>query len=173
MEGEQEVYTEDGSEVDMTNIIDAPWKRFRSLDVVGKRSLKRRVREIAYPTTTGMSPPPEKIKTKGGMKTKGKKPLGYDVYCDPSYHEYVDHEKYSSKKYSKRSCSQLSQTSKKKPCNKFIVQFPDYIRPFSDDIVDVNSDGNYGLRVIASLHGYCEDGWTMVRRDLDNEIKGF
>lgn len=70
------------------------------------------------------------------------------------------------------SCSLLSQTSKKKPSKKFILQFPDHIRPFINDIVDVKSDGNYGFIVIASLHGHGEDGWPMVRRDLENEIKG-
>ncbi|CAK8531000.1 unnamed protein product [Lathyrus sativus] len=84
MEGEQEVDIEDGVEVDMTNEIDALWKRFRSLDVAGKRELKSRVCEIAYPITTKMVPPPEKIKTKGKILVR------YDVYRDPSYHEYVD-----------------------------------------------------------------------------------
>ncbi|CAK8563108.1 unnamed protein product [Lathyrus sativus] len=74
----------------MTNAIDALWKRFRSLDVAGKRALKSRVCEIAYPTTTKMVSPPEKIKTKGGVKRKGKKLIGYDIYRDFSYHEYVD-----------------------------------------------------------------------------------
>ncbi|CAK8564638.1 unnamed protein product [Lathyrus sativus] len=76
MEGEQEVDTEDGAEVDMTNAIDALWKRFRSLEVAGKRALTRKVCEIAYPTTTKMAPPSEKINTKGGVNKKGKKPVG-------------------------------------------------------------------------------------------------
>jgi alpha-glucosidase len=37
--------------------------------------------------------------------------------------------------------------------------------------VDVESDGNCGFRVIASLHGYSQDGWAMVRRELDMEIR--
>ncbi|XP_050889988.1 uncharacterized protein LOC127095326 [Lathyrus oleraceus] len=102
---------------------------------------------------------------------KGKKPVGYDVYRDPSYHEYVDQANCSSQKSSKRTCSRLSQTSKKKPSNKFTLQFPNHIILFIDDTVDIKSDGNYGFRVIASLHGYGEDGWSMVHRDLDNEIR--
>ncbi|CAK8539607.1 unnamed protein product [Lathyrus sativus] len=134
----------------MSNEIDALWKRFRSIDVAGKKTIKIRTCEIAYPTTTRMCSPPEKIKTKGGVKTKGNKPVGYDVYCDPPYHEYVDQENSSSQKYSNRSCSQLSQISKKKPSDRFIVQFLDHIRPFIDDTVDIKSDGNSGFRVIAS-----------------------
>ncbi|KAI5391986.1 hypothetical protein KIW84_076689 [Lathyrus oleraceus] len=38
------------------------------------------------------------------------------------------------------------------------------------DVVNVESDGNCGFRVIASLHGYGEDGWSMVRRELGLEL---
>ncbi|XP_058741370.1 uncharacterized protein LOC131613742 [Vicia villosa] len=167
MEGNQDVDADDGSEIDMTNAIDEIWKRWRSLDVVGKRALKSRVCEIAYTTTTKMCPPPEKIKTKGGVKKKEKRHVGYDVYRDPSGYEYVDQAHSSSRKYSKRLCSQLSQTSKNKEFDKYIVQFPDYIRPFIDDIVDVRDYGNCGFRAITSFHGYGTDGWSMVRRDLE------
>ncbi|CAK8575280.1 unnamed protein product [Lathyrus sativus] len=92
---------DDGSEVDMSSEIDELWKRFKSLDFVGKRALKSRVFELAFPTMTSMCPPPEKIKPKGGVKKKGKKPVEYDVDRDPSYHEYVNQ------------ASQPSQTSKK------------------------------------------------------------
>ncbi|CAK8573575.1 unnamed protein product [Lathyrus sativus] len=99
---------DDGSKVDMSSAIDELWKRFKSLDVVGKRELKSRVFELAFPTMTSMCPPPEKIKTKGGVKKKDKRSVGYDVYKDPSYHEYVDQLSQSSQRK-----SQPSQTSKK------------------------------------------------------------
>ncbi|CAK8570643.1 unnamed protein product [Lathyrus sativus] len=137
---------DDGSEVDMSSAIDELWKRFKSLDVVGKRALKSRVFELAFPTMTSMCPPPEKIKTKGGVKKKDKKPVGYDA----------------SKKLK---LSQSSQSSKQ-----FILQFPNHTRSYIDDVVNVASDGNCGFRVNASLHGYGEDGWPMVRRDLGLEI---
>ncbi|CAK8566494.1 unnamed protein product [Lathyrus sativus] len=41
---------------------------------------------------------------------------------------------------------------------------------YIDNVVNVVSDGNCGFRVIASLHGYGEDRWPMVRRDLRLEI---
>lgn len=50
--------------------------------------------------------------------------------------------------------------------------WPNQIRPFTDDIVDVESGGNCVFRVIAALHGYGEDGWSIIHRDLDNEIRG-
>ncbi|CAK8536918.1 unnamed protein product [Lathyrus sativus] len=105
----------------MSSVIDELWKRFKSLDVIGKGALKSRIFELAFPTMTSMCPPAEKVKTKEGVKKKDKKPVGSDVYIDHSYH-------------------------------------------------DVVSDGNCGFRVIASLHGYGEDGWPMVRRDLGLEI---
>ncbi|CAK8562903.1 unnamed protein product [Lathyrus sativus] len=182
---------DDGSEVDMSNVIDELWKRFKSLDFVGKRALKSRVFELAFPTMTSMYPPPEKIKTKGGVMKKGKKPVGYDVYRDPSYHEYVNQASQSSQRQSQPSQtskkyqpsqdsqkqSQPSQASKKlklsqssQSSKEFILQFPNHIRSYIDDVVNVVSDGNYGFRVIASLHGYGEDGWPMVHRDLGLEI---
>ncbi|XP_050880353.1 uncharacterized protein LOC127084029 [Lathyrus oleraceus] len=62
--------------------------------------------------------------------------------------------------------------SKKQPQSKkhFTLQFPNHIRTYIEDVVNVISDGNCGFRVIASLHGYGEDGWSMVRRDLELEI---
>ncbi|CAK8533280.1 unnamed protein product [Lathyrus sativus] len=118
MEVELKVDVNDGSEVDMSSAKDELWKRFRTLDVVGKRALKSRVCELAYPTMTSLCPPPEKIKTKGGVKKKGKKSVG----------SYIE------------------------------------------DVVDVASDGNCEFRVIASLHGYGEDDWPIVRQDLELEI---
>ncbi|XP_058742461.1 uncharacterized protein LOC131614949 [Vicia villosa] len=113
MEGELPLDEEAGSEVDMSNAIDELWRRFKSLDVVGKRALKSRVCEIAYPTTTSLCPPPEKIKTKGGVKRKEKKPVGYDVYRDPSSFEYADQASQSSQIQ-----SQASQTSRKQSQSK-------------------------------------------------------
>ncbi|KAI5442316.1 hypothetical protein KIW84_011402 [Lathyrus oleraceus] len=117
MEVELEVGEDDGSEVDMTSAMDELWRRFRSLDVIGKRVLNSRICELAYPTMTPLCPPPEKLKTKGGVKKKGK--------------------------------------------NQQNMMFIGTLRIMN---------GNCGFRVIASLHGYGEDGWAMVRRELGLEI---
>ncbi|KAI5442679.1 hypothetical protein KIW84_011641 [Lathyrus oleraceus] len=141
-----EVGEDDGSEVDMTAAMDELWRRFRSLDVIGKRALRSRVCELAYPTMTTLCPPPEKIKTKGGVKKKGKKPADYDFYRDPSYHEYVDKASQSSQRQ-----SQPSQTSKKIKLSKkqpqFILQFPNHIRSYIEDVVNVESDVRESLMI--------------------------
>ncbi|KAI5394098.1 hypothetical protein KIW84_060981 [Lathyrus oleraceus] len=84
---------------------------------------------------TPLCPPPEKLKTKGGVKKKGKKPAECDVYRDPSYHEYVDKASQSSQRQ-----SQPSQTSKKIKLSKkqpqFILQFPNDIRELGLEIID-------------------------------------
>lgn len=33
-------------------------------------------------------------------------------------------------------------------------QFPKHVRPYINDIIEGETDGNYGVRVIASLHAY-------------------
>lgn len=56
-------------------------------------------------------PTPQNIKTKRVVEKKGKKPLEYYIYPDPSYHEHVDQLYSSSQRSSKRSCTHLSQSS--------------------------------------------------------------
>jgi len=176
--------------------------------------LKSKVLELAYPATSSMCPPPDKVKTKGGVKKdKGKTPKGYDVYRDPSCWEYVDNEYSDSQGSSKRLCTQSSQPSQKQSSQKqpsqpslklpsqkqpsqkipsqpshklpsqkllsqtqqefhrLLVQFPEHIHPYIEDIVNVNPDGNCGFRAIALLLGYGEEGWPIVRRELDNEMR--
>ncbi|XP_073221248.1 uncharacterized protein [Cicer arietinum] len=179
MECELTQDTEDGSELDMSTEMNALWKRFRSLDVIGKRVLKSKVRELAFPSTSSICPPPEKVKTKGRVKkSKGMKPDGYDVYRDPSYFEHVNatygedigSQPSQSKKrqasQSKKHPSQSSHSSK----NLLLTQFPDIIQPYIDDIFDVAADGNCGFRVIALLLGFGEECWSLVRKRLDQEI---
>lgn len=72
MEVDIEVDANVGSRVNMSNAINKLWIRYISTDIVGKRALKIRVCEISYPTMTSICPPPEKLKTQGGVKKKGK-----------------------------------------------------------------------------------------------------
>ncbi|CAK8533869.1 unnamed protein product [Lathyrus sativus] len=103
MEVKLEEDVDDGLEVDMNSEIDELWKKFGSLDVIGKRALKSKVFELVFSTMTSLCPPPEKIENKGGVKKKGKKSVGYDVYRDPLYHEYVDQVSQSSQRQSQPS----------------------------------------------------------------------
>ncbi|XP_004512845.1 uncharacterized protein [Cicer arietinum] len=117
-----------------------------------KRVLKSKVHELAFPNTSSMCPPPEKVKTKGRVKkSKGKKSDEYDIYRDPSYFEHVN------ATYCKDLGSQLSQSSKKR-------------QPYIDEIFDVAADGNCGFRAIALLLGHGEECWYMVRNSLDQKI---
>jgi hypothetical protein len=50
-----------------------------------------------------------------------------------------------------------------------LIQLPNHIHPYIDLIVD--ADGNCGLPAIASLLGYGVEGWSIVRRELHNELK--
>nr|XP_027189376.1 uncharacterized protein LOC105851939 [Cicer arietinum] len=61
---------------------------------------------------------------------------------------------------------QQSQSSQ----HSFKTQFPTYIRPYIEDIVDVVADGNCGFRAIAALLGWTEESWALVRSQLDKEI---
>ncbi|XP_004498020.2 PKS-NRPS hybrid synthetase cheA-like [Cicer arietinum] len=80
------------SELSVKHEIDVIVKKFEELDVPGKISLKGKLREIAYPSTTSMFPPVAKVKTKGAPK-KGKSKISKrdkSTKCDPSWWEYVD-----------------------------------------------------------------------------------
>ncbi|XP_045802821.1 uncharacterized protein LOC123896485 [Trifolium pratense] len=139
-------------------------------------------------TSSSLCPPPEKIKTRGGVKNKdkGKVPNGYDVYRDPSYFEHVEREYGDSQGTSKRlrtqlsqpsqeqqsqpSQKQLSQMSKKMISQKYLGQFPDHIHPHIVDIIEMLGDGNCGFRAVAYLLGYTEEGWPIVRRELHEEL---
>ncbi|KAJ1439532.1 PKS-NRPS hybrid synthetase [Sesbania bispinosa] len=63
-------------------------RRFEELDLSGKVVLKSKMREVAFPETTTMCSPPDKVKTKGGVKGKFKSK--YSTKRDPSFFEHVD-----------------------------------------------------------------------------------
>jgi len=64
----------------------------------------------------------------------------------------------------------LSQPSQKQQeFHRSLGQFPEHIHPYVDEIVNVAPNGNCGFRAIALLLGYGEEGWPIVRRELDRE----
>ncbi|KAJ1385969.1 hypothetical protein SESBI_41221, partial [Sesbania bispinosa] len=63
-------------------------RRFEELDLSGKVLLKSKKSEVAFPETTSMCPPPDKVKTKGGIKGKCKSK--YSTKREPSLFEHVD-----------------------------------------------------------------------------------
>ncbi|XP_058764158.1 uncharacterized protein LOC131637576 [Vicia villosa] len=58
-------------------------RQFSTMDIVGQRALKKKVCDIAYPSTSSMCPPPVKYKPKRGIK-KSRKGEESDVHRDPS-----------------------------------------------------------------------------------------
>ncbi|KAJ1434374.1 MULE transposase domain [Sesbania bispinosa] len=117
--------------------IDEPWlglsvrpecdeviRRFEQLDLSGKVALKSKMREVAYPETTSMCPPPEKVKTKGGVKGKGKSK--YSTKREPSLFEHVD-SMHSQQESSSRHPDSFVQIPRCKKQVTLIDQFPSLI----------------------------------------------
>ncbi|KAI5419464.1 hypothetical protein KIW84_043584 [Lathyrus oleraceus] len=80
---------------------------------------------------------------------------------DPSYHEYVDKASQSSQRQ-----SQPSQTSKKIKLSKkqpqFIVQFPNHIRSYIEDVVNVESDAVRESLMIESFGSQPPEKWMSL-----------
>ncbi|XP_004511202.1 uncharacterized protein [Cicer arietinum] len=50
------------------------------------------------------------------------------------------------------------------------IHFPTFIHQYIEDIIGVVLDGNCGFRAIATLLGWTEESWLLVRTQLDKEI---
>nr|XP_027187201.1 uncharacterized protein LOC113785056 [Cicer arietinum] len=155
------------SDYDFSEELEAMKAYMKTHDIISQRIFKAKVREVVFPHTTSILAPPEKVRTKGASKKKKE----FDTPRDPSYWEYVDASQESAKarqpsQSSQRSARQQSQSSQ----HSFKTQFPTYIRPYIEDIVDVVADGNFGFRAIAALLGWTEESWALVRSQLDKEI---
>lgn len=48
--------------------------------------------------------------------------------------------------------------------------FPAFLHDYIYDIVNVECDGTCGFHAIATLLGWGEEPWFMVRTQLDNEV---
>ncbi|XP_027189060.2 uncharacterized protein [Cicer arietinum] len=136
------------SDYDFSEELEAMKAYMKKHDIISQRIFKAKVREVVFPHTTSILAPPEKVRTKGA----GKKKKEFDTPRDSSYWEYVDASQESAKarqpsQSSQRSARQQSQSSQ----HSFKTQFPTYIRPYIEDIVDVVADGNCGFRAIAAL----------------------
>ncbi|KAI5445618.1 hypothetical protein KIW84_013729 [Lathyrus oleraceus] len=51
-----------------------------------------------------------------------------------------------------------------------MFQFLDSLHPYINDIVDVGDDGNCGFWVIATLLGWGEKSWPLIRTHLDTQV---
>ncbi|KAJ1424222.1 Protein FAR1-RELATED SEQUENCE 6 [Sesbania bispinosa] len=145
-------------------------RTFEKLDLSGKVVLNSKMREVAFPETTSMCPPPNKIKTKGGVKGKFKSK--YSTKRDPSFFEHVDamHSQHES-------CSTQPPGFQSQPrCKKQVTildQLPSVLHLFIVRVDDVEADGNCGYRAIAASLGFGEDSWPVIRDELSRELVHF
>lgn len=63
-----------------------------------------------------------------------------------------------------------SQLSTKTSRHLYLSQFPAFLHPYIDDIIDVGDDENCGFRAIATLLGWGEDSWHFIRAQLDAQV---
>ena len=74
------------SELTITPEIDSILRQFANCDEAGKIALKKKLRELAYPATTSMFPPLEKVKAKGRPSLK----INLSTKRAPSLFEIVE-----------------------------------------------------------------------------------
>ena len=152
------------SEPTITPEIDSILRQFADCDEAGKIALKRKLRELAYPATTSMFPPLEKVKAKGRPSLK----INLSTKRAPSLFEIVESAHDSTSPAT--ACSVKVPKEKKL---KYIKCFPHQIHKHIVNIVDVKADGHCGYRSIAGLLGMGEDGWGTVQQDLTHELQTF
>lgn len=70
--------------------LEAIKRRFEASDHAGRVMIKAKARELAFPDTTSMCPPPDTIITKGAPKKDKKGKVDYSTKRDKSFWEHVD-----------------------------------------------------------------------------------
>ncbi|KAH6801481.1 hypothetical protein C2S52_001945 [Perilla frutescens var. hirtella] len=147
------------------------WSRFNTSDEVGKLALKRKLRELGNPTTTFLTPPLEKCKTKGRRSLKEL----YSTRRDPSYFEIGEtsilkcETEFIGKSLSDKKGDKIP-SRRSNRAMQFLDHFSLYIKPYVLGIFDVKADGHCGFRAIAALLGFGENYWKRVREDLIEEL---
>ena len=139
------------------------------------------MREMAFRDTTSLTPPVQKLKTKGAQKRKRSTLDDSSTTREPSFWEHVD---------AQFPDSQASQTKpplqkKKSVCVvnpsptptptqyiPFIDQMPNFMKPYIEKIVNVDGDGYCGYRVVAENLGLGSDSYGLVRLALIKELTG-
>ncbi|KAJ1421320.1 Protein FAR-RED IMPAIRED RESPONSE 1 [Sesbania bispinosa] len=146
-------------------------RRFDDLDMNGKVAFKYKVHELAFPNTTSMCPPPEKVRTKGS--TKGESQKKSSTKRDPSFFEYVNAMQSPHDSNSTRPSSSIlrTKTPKRKRVVPMIDQFPTVMHDFNERVTDVARDGNCGYHAISTLLGMGEESWPIIRQELYKELQ--
>ncbi|XP_058742955.1 uncharacterized protein LOC131615809 [Vicia villosa] len=143
-------------------------KHFNTLDIVGKRMMKKKVWELTHSSTTSMCLPSMKHTPKREIN-KRKQSQESDVHCDPSMWKYVKDSQGS--QTTKRLCTKPTESHlSSKSLRYYLSQFPIFLHKYIDDIIDVDDDGNCGFRAIGALLEMGEESWPLVREQLDVEV---
>ncbi|KEH37073.1 hypothetical protein MTR_2g030885 [Medicago truncatula] len=152
-------------------------ERLMKLPFQMKLEVKEGLRQLAFPETTMMSPPPRNVPTKGAKKkvdiarSKGKITSTSRI---PSSWEVVDSQNPDSElspspttsSYKRKKCARLGKTSLSPlpppsrypkpeaiPVMRHIDYMPHFMLPFIEKVVDVIGDGHCGFRAIAEFMG--------------------
>jgi len=179
-----------GQEVDAHFSVTEEWnaiqKRIKRSPYNMKLFIKQKLCELGFPEETMLKPPPRKVATKGAPKRVKSKPKTGRI---PSRWETIDaqnsdsqcsHAKSNGPKSKasrlgtcSRSQASSTPTSKPKPYLQipYISQIPHLMRPYVEDIVNVNGDGNCGFRVVARHMRLNEEDHVLVCHALINELK--
>uniref|UniRef100_A0A494G8Q9 MULE transposase domain-containing protein n=1 Tax=Solanum lycopersicum TaxID=4081 RepID=A0A494G8Q9_SOLLC len=177
-------------EVELKAIVE----RLKKLPFQMKLEVKEGLRQLAFPETTLMSPPPRKVPTKGAKKkvdiarSKGKITSTSQI---PSSWEVVDSQNLDSQpspspttsSYKRKKGARLGKISlspllppTRYPKPKVISvmrpidYMPRFMLPFIEKMVDVIGDGHCGFRAIAEFMGLTEKNHLMIRTHLIQEL---
>lgn len=170
-------------------------ERLKKLPFQMKLEVKEALRQLAFPETTMMSPPPQKATTKGAKKkvdiarSKGRITSTSRI---PSSWEVVDSQNPDSQpspspttsSYKRKKGARLGKAPisplpppsrypkpKAIPVMRPIDYMPRFMLPFIEKVVDVIGDGHCGFRAIAEFMGLTEQNHLMIRTHLIQELK--
>lgn len=158
-------------------------ERLKKLPFQMKLEVKEALRQLAFPETTMMSPPPQKATTKGAKKkvdiarSKGRITSTSRI---PSSWEVVDSQNPDSQpspspttsSYKRKKGARLGKTPisppsrypkpKAIPVMRPIDYMSRFMLPFIEKVVDVIGDGHCGFRAIAEFMGLTEQNHVMI-----------
>lgn len=138
---------------------------FSTLDILGQKVLKKKVRKLTHSSTSSLCPSPVKYKSKMRVNSS-RKGQESGVHRDPSYWECGEGSQRS--QTTKRSCTKLtrsqpssmsaiSQSSTASSRDVYLSQLPNFLHSYIDDIIDVGDDENCDCLAIATLLGLDEE----------------
>jgi len=151
--------------------------RYKEFDIVGKVTIKHKLKEIDYPKQTSMIALMHKVKTKGAQKTPAYR-FERSTKHDPSYFEHVDafHVTHLGKKdYQSKAKARAKGTYGSMQQKRILLvdQFHVICHPNILDVVDVIADGHCRYRCIAALLGMGEESWPLIQHDLFKELSQY